>query len=283
MKAPSGDTLELLIESELKLLWREATVEAPLPERKVRAEEEIITSNYGPFAAFEKSIQADIDYFWLPLIQSMIDTSSKLRLEHGVPYGQRDSVFKRYFKQMVRDAWQSAVSNAYRVATSHVVEKTGTLHDYKKRELAERREDYLQKSPESLIEAVENRLAKAIGETNLKITKMKNEEQKIKHPSPGSDHPSWRLAIVILVLGFSLLGFWVLPLQAAIAWLLILVFLLPLMIAGISHGRMPAKDFRQMYIDGLKQLPLIGQILGTGGTSGRSTGRSGKDKDEPDS
>jgi hypothetical protein len=283
MKAPSGDTLELLIESELKLLWREATVEAPLPERKVRAEEEIIASNYGPFAAFDKSIEADLDYFWLPLIQSMIDTISKLRLEHGVPYGQRDSVFKRYFKQIVHDAWQSAVSNGYRVATSHVAEKTGTLHDYKKRELAERREDYLQKSPEYLIEAVENRLAKAIGETNLKITKMKKDQRTQNDTNQAAGQPAWRLAAVVVVLGIGLLGFWILPLQGAIAWLLISVFLLPLIIAGISHEKMRGKDFREMYVDGLKQLPVIGEFLGIGRASDQSTDKSGEDKDERDS
>jgi hypothetical protein len=39
MNSSSDDTMELLIESELNILRREAT-EVPLPESKVRAEEE---------------------------------------------------------------------------------------------------------------------------------------------------------------------------------------------------------------------------------------------------
>jgi hypothetical protein len=55
MNSSSDETMELLIESELNIPRREAT-EAPLSESKVRAEEEIIISNYGPFAAFDKAI-----------------------------------------------------------------------------------------------------------------------------------------------------------------------------------------------------------------------------------
>src|SRR5439155_2788748 len=107
--------------------------------------------------------------------------------------------------------------------------------------------------------------------------KMKSEQRKPTSANEAGDHPSWRLAALVLVLAIGLLGFWILPLQGAIAWLLIMVFLLPLIIAGIAARRMPAGDYRKMYVDGLKQLPLLGPLLGLGKRFRPPSGKTDKD------
>jgi hypothetical protein len=147
-------------------------MQAPIPEQKVRAEKEIVASDYGPFGAFDKAVAVYLDHSLFPLIQSMIDRVSEIQLEHRTPYGELTSVFKRYFENFVLEGWTYAISFAYRIATSHVIEKTGRLLDYKKQELIEYRAKQ-REIPIGLVDEVKDRLAMAIGKTNLAISRMK--------------------------------------------------------------------------------------------------------------
>lgn len=253
--------LVALLESEFSLLYKDA-LSSPIPHGLVSREQQIVESSYAPFHAFDRAVDAYIEEFFLPLVQKIIDRVSQLRLEYRIPYEVSDKCLQDCFESLALREWESAVLNAYRVACSHVIHNTGTLAEYKDKELILSKEGYLKRIPSALINTVFNLVTKAIAETNLKISQMNNINTGFPETPDRSDHPGWRLAAAIVPPCLGLIGFAVLPFLAAIIWFVITLLMIPLTMAGISHKPMDGKDFKQMYGKGIKMLPVIGKIIG---------------------
>jgi len=69
------------------------------------------------------------------------------------------------------------------------------------------------------------------------------------------------IAISLLLLTASLLGFYLLETQKAILWLVFLIVAYPPALAFMRAGPLPATDLITLYRIGVSQIPFIGKII----------------------
>lgn len=252
--------LNVLLQAEIGRLYRESG-HSPSPQKLVNEEKIITEASYGPFNAFDKAVKAHIEHYLLPLIDSMLDRVSEIRAENRLPFELEDRILADTLHEVARKEWEAAARNAYVVSTLHVIHNTGYLAEYKARELGEMLEKYLTRRPSDVMEVISEKIAKAVGEANLKIRMMNRLDARNVKKEVMTPHPAWRLAPVIIVPLLGLLGFLVLPVFAAALWLLLTIFLTPLAVAGLVVESIEGKDFKEMYLEGLKMLPLIQKVV----------------------
>lgn len=164
-------SLNVLLQAEINRLYREAR-RSPRPERLVDEEKRIIEASYGPFNAFSKAVDAYVYHYLLPLIDSILEIVSKIRIESRLPFELEDEKLVDALHDIALKEWEAAALNAYEVSASHVIRNIGRLEEYKARELGEMREVNIAKRPSYLLGIISEKVAKVAGESNLKIEMM---------------------------------------------------------------------------------------------------------------
>lgn len=196
-----NESLETLLQAEIDRLCRE-TSRSPRPERLVNEEKTIIESSYGPFGAFGKAVDAYIDHYILPLVDSILEIVSKIRITNRLPFELDDKKLVGTLHDIALTEWEDAALNAYRVSVLHVIHNTGDLPEYKARELGEIRNRNIKTRPSGLLKIITEKVAKVAGESNLRIEMM---SKGANMPAPAHVTTASPLLRLILLLG-ALLG-----------------------------------------------------------------------------
>ena len=72
----------------------------------------------------------------------------------------------------------------------------------------------------------------------------------------------WKIVISIILLGFSLVGFILLPWISAVLWLLFLIIAYPVALAfTVARQSMDNHNLVEIYKAGLRQVPIIGRLF----------------------
>lgn len=196
-----NENLNTLLQAEIDRLCRETRL-SPIPERLANEEEKIIKSSYGPFGAFSKAVDTHIDYYLLPLVDSILETVSKIRITNRLPFELDDKKLVDALHDIALTEWENAALNAYRVSELHVIHNTGSLTEYKAKELGDIRNKKIKTRPSGLLKIITEKVAKVAGESNLKIEMMSKGENM---PAPAHVTTASPLLRLILLLG-ALLG-----------------------------------------------------------------------------
>lgn len=171
--------------NEVYRLYRESG-RSPRLAKHEEAEESIIKSEYSPHTAFANALNVYSECYILPFVDSALERISEIRQENRSALSA--SCIKEVesvFQDIVIELWPKALSNAYRVATSHMFESYGYLFDYKVEELQRHRDKLAQNQPTLLLEIVFDKINKAAVDTNTRIRKRGYEEmgEMRGHPS----------------------------------------------------------------------------------------------------
>lgn len=161
--------LMALIKVEIDRLYREAKW-SPRPEMLVKEERKIIESSYSPSMVFDKAVEAHIDYFLLPLINSILETIAKIKIENQEIFTTSDKKIIKILHTIAIEEWEAAAKNAYIVSEEHVIYNNGSIQNYKVIELSKKRDEYIASSPSNLLAIISEMVVKVSEECNLKIT-----------------------------------------------------------------------------------------------------------------
>jgi hypothetical protein len=156
-------------EAEFRIAFRE-WYQSPVSKDQIAKIKELIEQKSGSKSALVKSVDIRVKYSLLPLIRTMIEIESRLRIAHLVPFTQnRTNHIKENIQELVKERWPHIVYAAYRDAVEHFVHHVGELYDYKEAELSETRDEVMKWEFEGLFSEVDQLLQKALADSILAI------------------------------------------------------------------------------------------------------------------
>jgi hypothetical protein len=122
-----------------------------------------------------KAVNIRVETEIIPIFDKMIDYELLIRKQHNLPFPQdRIDSLKQRFRDLIREYWEQVVSASCHDAELHVIENTGYLEDYKRKELRKRESDLLNQSPVVLINIVDQKLQSAMAESILSSSQQSN-------------------------------------------------------------------------------------------------------------
>lgn len=172
-----NDDITSLISAEINRIYRE-WINSPVPEKLLEAEKCMIEESYGPLTVFDKYIDAYIDNFYLPLLDSILQSISDIRLENNIPFDTSDESLSSIINDLTKKEFESANNGAYRISLRHVHYSTGDIAEYKDKELRNKHKNYSNEIPERLFNVVSEKITIAVVKTNLKIRNKMKEDLK---------------------------------------------------------------------------------------------------------
>ncbi len=148
---------------------------SPLSVEDYKRIEDNIHRDYSPHDVLAKAVNIRVETEIIPIFDKMIDYELLIRKQHNLPFPQdRIDSLKQRFRDLIREYWEQVVSASCHDAELHVIENTGYLEDYKRKELRKRESDLLNQSPVVLINIVDQKLQSAMAESILSSSQQSN-------------------------------------------------------------------------------------------------------------
>jgi hypothetical protein len=242
---------------------------SPESQERIKKREENINRIAGRGTVFSSSINSEIQYNLLPLINQLIKIELDLRVDNHISFTEeRIITLKEYFRNYVKERWYYIVLAAYEESVSNVIhhDQYNNIAEYQEKELAERRDRILLVEPEGLFELIDMNLQEALADSVIHSEKQKSNPLKDNDmETPEEKRKKMLLKIVggLVVLVLVLIGFSILPPLGSVLWLLFLIIAYPLIIAfTTSEQSMDNANLVELYKKGLSEVPVLGKIFG---------------------